>query len=99
MYGLPACYWLIDEGEEKDSKGKKNGERKANNEKKMESINHLPRVVVYSFLLELTLQRKPLMTLSGTSQHDLVTFVLCICWPLHPGAPWRADVAVNPKSF
>lgn len=33
MYGLPACYWLIDEGEEKDSKGKKNGERKANNEK------------------------------------------------------------------
>lgn len=23
MYGLPACYWLIDEGEEKDSKGKK----------------------------------------------------------------------------
>lgn len=34
MYGLPACYWLIDEGEEKESKRKKNGERKANNEKK-----------------------------------------------------------------
>lgn len=50
MYGLPACYWLIDEGEEKDpvlqQKKKKNGERKANNEK-IESINLLHRAFVY----------------------------------------------------
>lgn len=74
MYGLPACYWLIDEGEEKDSKRKKNGERKANNEK-MESINH----PVCSFLFGLTLEVKTLMTLSGTSQHDPVTFEPCVC--------------------
>lgn len=74
MYGLPACYWLIDEGEEKDSKRKKNGERKANNEK-MESINH----PVCSFLFGLTLEVKTLMTLSGTLQHDPVTFEPCVC--------------------
>lgn len=49
MYGLPVCYWLIDEGEEKDSvlqQKKKNGEKKANNDK-IESINLLSCAFVY----------------------------------------------------
>lgn len=65
---------LLMKGRRRTPKEKKNGERKANNEK-MESINH----PVCSFLLGLTLEVKTLMTLSGSSQHDLVTFEPCVC--------------------
>lgn len=47
----PAFYWLIDEGEEKDSvfqKKKKKRQRKANSEKKTESINLVASAFVYS---------------------------------------------------
>lgn len=58
MYGLPACYWLIDEGEEKDSNRKKMERERQTMKKKMESINH----PVCSFLFSLTLEVKTLMT-------------------------------------
>lgn len=63
---------LLMKGRRRTPEGKKNGERKANNEK-MESINH----PLCSFLLALTLEVKTLMTLSGTPQRDPVTFELC----------------------
>lgn len=45
MYGLPACYWLIDEGEEKDSEEEMERERQTI--KKIESINLLSCAFVY----------------------------------------------------
>lgn len=103
MYGLPACYWLIDEGEEKDSvlqqKKKKNGARKANNE---EIRVHKSSFLCFCVLGLLSFVRvntvgKDLMTLSGEpSQHDLVTFALYVPRQLRLRAPWRANVTVRP---
>lgn len=83
MYGLPACYWLIDEGEEKDSvllqKKKKKMERQANNEKIRVHKSSFLCFCVLAILSFLSVDAvgKDLMTLSGeSSQHDLVTFAL-----------------------
>lgn len=81
MYGLPACYWLLDQGEEKESEHwlKKNRERKANNEIK-KSINLLRcALCALGLLSSLSVDAKgrDLMTPSGEpSQHDPVTFAL-----------------------
>lgn len=73
MYGLPACYWLIDEGEEKDSvllqKKIKKMERQANNEK---IRVHKSSFLCFCVLALLSFRSvdaigKDLMTLSGES--------------------------------
>lgn len=83
MYGLPVCYWLIDEGEEKDSvlqkKKGKNGKRKANNEKNRVHKSFFLCFCALGLLSFLSVDAlgRDLMTLSGeSSQHDLVTFAL-----------------------
>lgn len=82
MYGLPACYWLIDEGEWKDSllqQKKKRREKGKKNRVYKSSLLFFCVLGLLSFLSVDTVGRD-LMTLSGEpSQHDLVTFALyCI---------------------
>lgn len=78
MYGLPAFYWLIDEGEEKDLvlQQTQNGERQANNRKKRQSINLVCFCCTWLTLLIVDdVGRDPMTLRREVPQHGLVTFV------------------------